>query len=162
MSIDYMLECLKAGGGPWDHIKRQSVAVPITLGPRKFPSQDAAQQYVRQIMSFCPPGQEIAGDDALILTDMVKWSKHYKHIEKHGILGFTVKDPPRGGNRTEMVKILVVLLASVTGRFPRTRLLECDVSIQDCFDNMQQDKGVSNVNVKRVFRQELNGRGSLI
>jgi hypothetical protein len=80
-------------------------------------------------------GQEISGDDALILTDLVKRYPYYKTlIEPHGILGFTVKD--HCGS-----KILVVILATVSGRYPRTRLTTHDVSIDRC------------LGIKRVVRQ---------
>jgi hypothetical protein len=126
--------CAYLKSGKWG--APQSANKPITLGPKTFASRDVARHYVRRVMSFCAAGQEITGDDALMLTDLVKRYPYYKtSIEPYGILGFTVKD--HCGS-----KILVVILGAVIGRFPRTRLMTCDVSIDRC------------LGIKRAIRQD--------
>jgi hypothetical protein len=108
-------------------------------------------------MAECPAGVEITGDDALILTDLVKHYPYYKTmIEPHGILGFTVKDHPAANGLT--VKILVVILASIEPKNRASihgRLMERDVSIDRCFLNLEgklDDKWPHER--KRVVRQD--------
>jgi hypothetical protein len=132
-----LLAYLKSGG--WGGYPQSK---PITLGPTTFASHYEARQYVRRTMACRPAGQEITGEDAAILAELVKRYPYYKTvIEPYGILGFTVKD--HCGS-----KILVVILGTVIGRHPRTRLMTRDVSIDRC------------LSIKRVFRQHSNNEAA--
>ena len=145
-----MLAYLKSGAHrrPWT-----PDGEPITLGPKAFVSKWHARDYCRKLMARTISGQELVGDDALILTDLVKHYPYYKtHIEPYGIIGFTVKDHPAANG--QFVKILVVLLAAVEGRHPRTRFKTCDVSIDRCLNTKREMSHTPNVTTKSVYRQD--------